>query len=168
MTHHTDADRAEFEHWARNDFYACLASVGDTWNSERGMYSDAAHHMAFHAWQAARRAQAAPVPQPFGYVVTTPAGVDLFYRHHASFTIYNDHRAETVYTLAAVLAAAPRSPQAAPVELPEPAYFLRTINGSEGTRIWFDTKPDVGATPVYTEQQVRQLLANHGIQERST
>ena len=46
--------RAEFERWARDEFYAGMACVSDTWDEQRGMYNDAAHHMAFTAWQAAR------------------------------------------------------------------------------------------------------------------
>lgn len=60
MTHTTDQDRAEFEAWADNEFYDGIASVGDTWSDARNMYTDAAHHMAFYAWQAARRAQVVP------------------------------------------------------------------------------------------------------------
>lgn len=46
--------RAEFERWARDEFYAGMACASDTWDEHRGMYNDAAHHMAFTAWQAAQ------------------------------------------------------------------------------------------------------------------
>ena len=54
----------------------------------------------------------------------------------------------------AALAAAPQPPEAAPVQLPE--YGIDTANHA-GIRV-----------RGYTEQQVRELLANHGIQEQNT
>ena len=67
------------------------------------------------------------------------------------------------------------APEAAPVELPEPAAFALewTFNGEErGMRLYdderhcrFDAESDGGVChPLYTEQQVRELLsAQHGI-----
>ena len=46
--------RAEFERWARDEFYNGIACASDTWDEQRGMYNNAAHHMAFTAWRAAR------------------------------------------------------------------------------------------------------------------
>ncbi|TYK74309.1 hypothetical protein FSY45_19280 [Comamonas sp. Z1] len=101
-------------------------------------------------------AAAAPVartiPQPFGYVVTTPAGVDLFYRHPADLIIHNDHRAETVYTLPEVLAAAPEV-------LPEPDFWVRpgaTIHPDRGWQCWSN---DGTATGAFHADTVRALLA---------
>lgn len=62
MTHHTDAERAEFEAWARGygtwevkrDDDVALGTTG---------YTDITLTVAWHAVQAARRAPAAPVPQ---------------------------------------------------------------------------------------------------------
>jgi len=45
-------ERAAFEAWASEQFYSGLAQVSDTWSNERGLYTDASHHMAWHAWQA--------------------------------------------------------------------------------------------------------------------
>ncbi|WP_253279357.1 hypothetical protein [Comamonas testosteroni] len=92
------------------------------------------------------------IPQPFGYVVTTPAGADLFYRHPADLAIHNDHRAETVYTLPAVLAAAP-------VVLPEPDFWVRpgaTIHPDRGWQCWSN---DGTATGAFHADTVRALLA---------
>ena len=104
--------------------------------------------VAWHAVQAARRAPAAPVPQ--GYKITEE-------QHVAAVKVL--HRAAGVdglpqRMLDAMLAAAPQPPEAAPVVLPE--YGIDTANHA-GIRV-----------RGYTEQQVRELLANHGIQERST
>ncbi len=79
------------------------------------------------------------------------------------------------------LAAAPQPPEAAPVQLPEPAAWVYSFTHSSATG-----KPDLRVESIttdrerafseghsdqfalYTEHQVRQLLANHGIQEQST
>lgn len=75
------------------------------------------------------------------------------------------------------LSAAPQPPEAdhipdagkmvaAPVQMPEPvAVMTDTTPREPGWKTMF--VPDSG-TRLYTEQQVRQLLANHGIQEQST
>ena len=69
------------------------------------------------------------------------------------------------------LAAAPQPPEAAPVQLPEPQAEIevRSMKTYLDLSIheWRDTLPD-GAYNIYTEQQLRELLAAHGIQERST
>ena len=71
-----------------------------------------------------------------------------------------------VAELAAIFAAAPQPPEAAPVQLPEPVAYqwlstdnFRISGGPVSGAYW---------NKLYTEQQVRQLLANHGIQEQST
>lgn len=74
------------------------------------------------------------------------------------------------------LAAAPQPAAAAPVQLPEPVAFALewTFNGEErGMRLYddethcrFDAESDGGVChPLYTEQQVRQLLAACGIED---
>ncbi len=63
------------------------------------------------------------------------------------------------------LAAAPQPPEAAPVELPEPFAYVE--HHKAGDNLWFD-HPGGKHSALYTEQQVRQLLADHGIQEQST
>lgn len=47
------SDRADFEKWAREQFYSGLACPSDTWSDDRKTYNDPAHHMAFCAFQAA-------------------------------------------------------------------------------------------------------------------
>ena len=57
MTHHTDAERADFEAWARERYPSIdLTRGGDD-------YSKALAKDYWSLWQAARRAPAAPVPQ---------------------------------------------------------------------------------------------------------
>lgn len=61
------------------------------------------------------------------------------------------------------LAAAPQPPEAAPVQMPEPVGCT--------TKRWgvaWNTSQIEAGSPLYTEQQVRQLLAAHGIKEQST
>ena len=78
----------------------------------------------------------------------------------------------TIYTR--MLAAAPQPPEAAPVQLPEPVAFVHTPalvwNGKIRPVVSFakyedDYKSGIYSlrTPLYTEQQVRELLASHGI-----
>lgn len=190
MTPHTEAERAAFEAWARGygtwevkrDDDAALGTTG---------YTDITLTVAWHAVQAARRAPAAPVPQglvkdPKWQIETCHRMFDrmgierddgedfysvwgrvcLAFEKVANVEIHIPLCGEVVYKQ---VAAAPQPPEAAPVKLPEPVYYvLCTINDAGVTRTWFDTKPHAGATPVYTEQQLRELLAAHGIQERST
>jgi len=77
----------------------------------------------------------------------------------------------------AMLAAAPQPPEAAPVELPEPVAFALewTFNGEErGMRLYddethcrFDAESDGGVChPLYTEQQVRDLLAASKVERK--
>lgn len=178
MTHHTDAARAEFEAWARGygtwevrrDDDVALGTTG---------YTDITLTVAWHAVQAARRAPAAPASEP-----ALEAALDAMDKevtrmqpdrsvHWIGFT-----RDDRLRVVAAALAAAPQPPEAAPVQLPEPA-----IPGSQGVCCGNFTTggyymgqheqvccgcPDDAHPPYYTEQQVRELLANHGIQEQST
>lgn len=63
------------------------------------------------------------------------------------------------------LAAAPQPPEAAPVQLPEPAAWVFK------DKTWTEIRAmavDHNGVPAYTEHQVRQLLAAHGIKEQST
>ena len=77
-------ERAAFEIWADNVFYNGLASVSDTWNDETGRYFDAAHFMAWKAWQA--RAALAQRREPlqdstlWGMWVDSPSDVLAFAR----------------------------------------------------------------------------------------
>lgn len=80
----------------------------------------------------------------------------------------------------AALAAAPQPPEAAPVQLPEPVAWMlgcQTLGGDAGWKLsWSQSGAGVCNRltgkefehALYTEQQVRELLAAHGIQEQST
>ena len=131
--------------------------------------------------QAARRAPAAPLPLGWKLVPEWPtvemsvAGDDV-YREDGPDVFSSN----TIYTR--MLAAAPRLPVAAPVELPEPAEFQVRIrptwDANHHCTSWEKCTPEAAAdyerTPLlhdwayevrklYTEQQVRDLLAAHGI-----
>lgn len=218
MTHHTDAERAEFERTVADGMYGgIIGLISDHWDSVKGEYKLFQHQVAWIAWQSARRAPAAPVPQ--GWIDPNDKAQKQYLPHIGDRVLFKhdgrvylgkhtggSFKAEYPFGKtfgtwdcmwmypSALDAAAPQPPeagcsvsngetQAAPVQLPEhttsehskprcgaapkvahvklpePAYFLRTTYDAGATRIWFDTKPDVHATPVYTEQQVRQLLA---------
>jgi hypothetical protein len=129
MTHDIDEDRAEF----------------DAWWEEHGL---GGYESQFEAWQAARRAPAAPVPQGWKPVPVEPtkemvqrACDDHGYPGGSRWVYRAGYRS--------MLAAAPQPPEAAPVELPE--YGIDTANHA-GIRV-----------RGYTEQQVRELLAAQGI-----
>ena len=139
MTHHTDAERAEFEAWARGygtwevkrDDDVALGTTG---------YTDITLTVAWHAVQAARRAQAAPVPlrKPTIDQVADAVG------YHAS--AWDCVGPRELIDAILMLAAAPQPPEAAPVQLPE--YGIDTANHA-GIRV-----------RGYTEQQVRELLTD--------
>lgn len=157
MTHNTDADRAEFLKWLR------IKPCG------------AAHDLAWSAWKAARQATAATVPQGLKLVPLVPTSEMLGAadREHAARGLVSI----ALISYQAMLAAAPQPPEAAPVELPEPvAYrlrntafrsevyeYFRTKYLAECRQKQFNASVDDGGlhelTPIYTEQQVRDLLA---------
>ncbi|MDH1673978.1 hypothetical protein [Comamonas aquatica] len=202
MTHHTDAERAEFEAWARGygtwevkrDDDVALGTTG---------YTDITLTVAWHAVQAARRAPAvqsmtleqaaasmratqaqpariiaasgscapaAPVPQGVVEPIDTvkywrdayanPQGDEHFMGHGMVVKIFDDYLG--------MLAAAPQPPEAAPVQLPEPAAWRYTDARGHyryrGMRHGFAAEyPLLKPVALYTEQQVRELLAAHGI-----
>ena len=125
-------------------------------------------------WQAARRAPAAPVPQGWVAIPLEPTVEEW---RQAQGTLLDANwdavtcLAARIQTLISITrdkwsAAAPQPPEAAPVELPEPvAVMTDTTPREPGWKTIF--VPDAG-TKLYTEQQVRQLLAQHGIKEQST
>lgn len=148
---------------------------------------------AVEAWN--RRAPAVPVPQ-FNH--TAKRKLNILLGAGEEITGYafqnKDGRRGSIDCHGFVAwwhdAAAPQPPEsishtvletnvAAPVQMPEPVAFALewTFNGEErGIRLYdderhcrFDAESDGGVChPLYTEQQVRQLLADHGIQEQST
>lgn len=161
----------------------------DAQSDERIDLEDAAE-----AWN--RRAPAAPVPQGWKLVPveSTEAMARAFRADDAPgyFCMTTLRCADFSERYAAMLAAAPQpleglkrenpatKPEAAPVQLPEPSAWMlgcQTMGGDVGWKLSW-SKSGAGVChrlsgeefehPLYTEQQVRQLLANHGIQERST
>ena len=190
MTHHTDAERAEFE--AAFIAEKMRLSPGSSEDFERKWwlgreddeYREIVAETAWWAWQAARRAPAAPVPKGWKLVPD-----------EANMT---DEQAEAICRLAnvcgggaygiyrAALEAAPQPPEAnpvelhqiknaAPVQLPEPSAWMlgcQTMGGDVGWKLSW-SKSGAGVChrlsgeefehPLYTEQQVREILKAHGI-----
>lgn len=203
MTHTTDQDRAEFEAWADNEFYDGIASVGDTWSDARNMYTDAAHHMAFYAWQAARRAQVVPNVVQMQDAEKKIAELLALARIMVRAALDADNKTEMPEIKAAIesevefertlrntIAAAPQPPvaaqlddidvadmaqavdstEAAPVQMPEPvavAFRFETEEyGSTATSFYPSDRIGMGWTALYTEHQVRQLLAANNIKPK--
>ena len=113
------------------------------------------------AWQAARRAPAAPVPQGWRDLVKEA-------RDNCMASIAEDgishgrreYRKELLSRLDAMLSAAPQPPVAAPVELPEPAGWI----DDGGMVFWHDGRKPNDGEIIYTEQQVRDLLVDQAKQ----
>lgn len=55
--------RELYEAWATNTFYAGLDTPASTWNEQRGIYEDAAHWMAWCAFNAALDAVEIELPE---------------------------------------------------------------------------------------------------------
>lgn len=139
--------------------------------------------------QAARRAPAAPVPQ--GWIDPNDKAQKQYLPHIGERVLFKhdgrvylgkhtggSFKAEYPFGKtfgtwdcmwmypSALDAAAPHPPEAAPVQLPEPQAEIevRSMKTYLDLSIheWRDTLPD-GTYNIYTEQQVRQLLAQHGI-----
>lgn len=132
--------------------------------------------------KSALRAPAAPVPQGWKLVPVIPTYGMLDAMHGVCSETgkpmqSNIDQAEHKY--ASMLAAAPQPPeaacsvsngetQAAPVQMPEPVGVAFTFETEEGgpiaSQITSDaTRLPMGWCKLYTEQQVRELLAAHGI-----
>ena len=193
MTHHTDEERAEFEAWyigwARKQNSALVSwtddEVRDSLMARRpddqqkyGLYGSGGAQSAWQAWQAARRAPAAPVPQ--GLRKAAQGVVDRW-----DTPLWKDVPATAVYIadLRAALAAAPQPPEAAqasvsngtfaaPVQLPEPAAWRDPKNflPSQGCTYEKSTAKKwahIYTEPLYTEQQVRELLAAQNLKREN-
>ena len=181
MTHHTDAERAAFEAAYVSEKLRIIGSEGSSDGEKairtihlrrnaNGDYDNSLEaHFAWWAWQAARRAPAAPVPQGWKLVPekSTEAMARAFRADDAPgyFCMTTLRCADFAERYASMLYAAPQPPEANPVELHQiqnaapvqlPEYGIDTANHA-GIRV-----------RGYTEQQVRELLANHGIQEQNT
>ena len=183
MTHHTEQERAECRKAFEFELIDNHQYVPSDFVRDGDYYADDdtqfAWELAWSSWQAARRAPVAPVPQGWtlkGYedgsiTVQAPSGERWRYQE----TPGTGTGSEFIYSLLkAMLAAAPQPPEAAPVQMPEPVAFVHTPafvwNGNISPVVSFakyedDYKSGIYSlrTPLYTEQQVRELLAAHGI-----
>ncbi|MDH1814937.1 Lar family restriction alleviation protein [Comamonas aquatica] len=185
MTHHTDAEllpcpfcgcEAHFEmdddRW---EWIEC-GSCGMQGNRSASLMEDCKPKLA-EAWN--RRAPAAPVPQGWKLVPveSTEAMARAFRADDAPgyFCMTTLRCADFSERYAAMLAAAPQPPEAAPVQLPEPSAWMlgcQTMGGDVGWKLsWYKSGAGVCHRlsgeefehPLYTGQQVRELLAAHGI-----
>ena len=140
-----------------NDYKQCLL---------RGDHSDgAAAYLALvdEYEQAARRAPAVPVPQGWK-LVPVEATDDMEVAAENEYEQKPSYFPDWKSAYSAMLAAVPQPPEAAPVELPEPVYTMRVrgrMHDYTPTLSAFDLAD--GEHKLYTEQQVRQLLADNGI-----
>lgn len=157
MTHHTDAEllRDIEEHMRKMWDARLLPAV--CWPAD----------LAQRLTQAVRRAPAAPVPQGWKPVPEAITDAMLIALIEGAFCrVTNESAKDFRRAWAGALAAAPQPPEAAPAQLPEPvAVMTDTTPREPGWKTMF--VPDSG-TRLYTEHQVRQLLAAHGIKEQST
>lgn len=183
MTHHTEAERAEFElDWQRRHHPLPM----NTRLRDDGRYGDHIIQGQFETWQAARsaarRAPAAPVPQGWKPVPMEPTPEQLLKVYKQTGV----SRKELADLWTAMLAAAPQPPDAfqtegglksenrttntAPVQMPEPIAYLHECGKKPSLRTLEFSKVAIELSAkgykshgLYTEQQVRQLLAAHGI-----
>lgn len=173
MTHHTDAERAELRKAIESALDGVHIEDGTTYWFERIVEE------VTTAVMSARRAPAAPVPQGLKLVPekSTEAMARAFRADDAPgyFFMTTLRCADFAERYAAMLAAAPQTPEAAPVQLPEPVAWMlwcQTLGGDAGWKLsWSQSGAGVCNRlagkefehALYTEQQVRQLLAAHGI-----
>ena len=179
----TEQERAEFEAWyiarARKAVPAFaewseIEILEGCMRPDSGSYRIDSARIAWDAWQAARRAPLVPVPQGYRlqplseydamceFISAAPQPPEAALVPSIAVTPEMVEAANEAYcpfgdmelALCAALQVAPIPPEAAPVQLPE--YGIDTANHA-GIRV-----------RGYTEQQVRRLLAAHGIQEQST
>ena len=150
----TEQERAEFE--ARFK-HLDLTQEPDSWGAPR--YKHDAISLAWEAWQTARRAQVVLVPQGWKLVPVEPTE-KMISEGCCAQTLKDGHRyigecaAKTAWSF--MLAAAPTPPAAATTVMPEPFAYVE--HHKAGDNLWFD-HPGGKHSALYTEQQVRELLA---------
>lgn len=184
MTQSTEQERAEFERTIGVDYDLTPSTI------RQGQYAVPVTQAAWYGWQTARRAPAVPVPQKgWRYVpeVLTPEmkrefmdmlmdGIDIYMNSNDQIEIQTDAPRRIWKS---ILAAAPQPPEAdhipdtgkmvaVPVQMPEPAAWRYTDARGHyryrGARPGFAVEyPLLKPEAIYTEQQVRELLAAHGI-----
>lgn len=186
MTASTDQDRADFEALMRSSQSykpELLNHLGDRYEFDT---MEAAWHGFQLGKQTARRASVGPHGWKLAPVTPTEAMYDAGLR-------IIENRAQLMNVWVDMLAAAPQPPEAAqlddtnvadmaqavdskeaaPVQLPEPAAWRYTDARGHyryrGARPGFAVEyPLLKPEALYTEQQVRELIAAHGIKEQST
>ena len=115
MTERTPQDRAEFEAWMRDGYYANLATTGD-FDEQRDRYREIADHMAWCAWRAARAAQPVGVPEGWAdaYRAFLAAFDNPIARRRQDDDFSSDARRRMRDINEAMLAARPAAPAAEP------------------------------------------------------
>lgn len=205
MTHHTEAERAEFEAFASDNGKFPKAIERDA----KGNYLLMHTAIGWMWWQAARRAPAAPVISEAQVLAITTAyeqGVGKGHQSHARKEAitnpYGDewgcdsawqmgydegreqaerkaaaHQPPDAFQTEGGLKSEIRTTSTAPVQMPEPAGCVVYANGEshhwdanrECAELFASSERSRGAPyaftfeNLYTEQQVRQLLADNGI-----
>lgn len=123
MTHHTDAERAEFEAWrideTRKDMPKADVTDGHIrhvflrWSATQKRYLARDAQIGWEAWKAARRAPAAPVPQ--GWKLVPVELLERIQESLGSFVSdqgWSQSDMDTADALDGLLAAAPQPPEA--------------------------------------------------------
>ncbi|MDH1378360.1 hypothetical protein N5J07_02585 [Comamonas aquatica] len=156
MTHHTDAERAHA--LAEKHGATSYRNRADTSNPAFGFTLGQLEALISEVEQAARRA-------PSMTDQSIIEAVDGWFARNTALGGCSD---KDVAELAAIFAAAPQPPEAAPVVLPEPdAWRYTDARGHyryRGRRHGFAAEyPLLKPVALYTGQQVRELLAAHGI-----
>lgn len=186
MTHHTDAERAHA--LAEKHGATSYRNRADTSNPAFGFTLGQLEALISEVEQAARRAPAAPVPQGWKMVPVEPTREMIDAMPPVEETGY-----WAMYEAALAAApqppeAAPHALQtergligenpaskpvaqgsvsnatlAAPVEFPEPEWWINYCAFTSKETASRIQESELASAPLYTEQQVRQLLAAHGI-----
>lgn len=173
MTQSIDTDRAEFEAVA-SDYGECPKAIE---RDAKGNYLLMHTATGWMWWQSARRAPAAPVPQgwklvpsesteemarafraddaPHYFVMTTMRCNDFAERYRAAISAAPQPPEATVKDSLTV--------EAAPVQMPESRIFWIEATTQFCIKRGGEVPFASAWEPLYTEQQVRQLLSNHGI-----
>lgn len=189
MTASTEQERAEFEAAYVAEKLRIMGSEGSADGEKairrimlrrnaNGDYDNSLEaHFAWWAWQASRSAKSEQIQEGWMFVPVTPTqemidaacndGVDLNGRPAWK----HSHDVQATWRWQRMLAAAPQPPEAnsvelhqiknaAPVQMPEPEA---TVHSKIGTTCMFPSSNMRKGDKIYTEHQVRQLLADHNI-----
>ncbi|MDH0495743.1 Lar family restriction alleviation protein [Comamonas aquatica] len=187
MTHHTEAEllpcpfcgtAAKAVNSYEDDDWRI-----ECWNDECSCHGKRCQNRSDAVFEWNRRAPGSPVPQGWKLAPVTPTKEQLragYWSGAGEIRLHEEWARKASYER--MLSAAPQPPEAATVQLPEPAGCVVYANGEshhwaanrECAELFASSERSIGAPyaftfeNLYTEQQVRELLAAHGIQERST